>query len=75
MQLHYNIEIAQSILIIDDLDNLPGDKSEDTISDAKSLSDEYDELVLSAPSESDPLSSEIKHAKVIGPNAKYDTAL
>lgn len=31
--------------------------SDDTISDTKSLSDEYDELVLSPPSESEPLSS------------------
>lgn len=37
--------------------NSLGDRSEDTISETKSLSDEYDELVLSAPSESEPLSS------------------
>lgn len=36
---------------------LPGDKSEEAISDTKSLKEEYDELVLSAASESDPLSS------------------
>lgn len=36
---------------------VPGDKSEEAISDTKSLNDEYDELVLSAASESDPLSS------------------
>lgn len=37
--------------------DLPGDKSDDAISETKSLSDEYEELVLSAASESDPLSS------------------
>lgn len=34
-----------------------GDKSDDAISETKSLNDEYDELVLPPSSESEPLSS------------------
>jgi hypothetical protein len=43
--------------IFDPQKDLLGETSVEIISDTKSLRDEYDELVLSAPSESDPLSS------------------
>lgn len=61
-KLHYTFcgKVFTRIFVIDLSLGLPGDKSDEAISETKSLRDEYDELVLSAASESEPLSSKTK---------------